>query len=90
MVHDSRNRDRREGRRRWLQRRDGGTPRWRTADPSDRVSDPGSWSGTAERRTLGRTEETFRLIATESPDRTGALVIRLPDDLYRVHVVEIS
>jgi hypothetical protein len=35
-------------------------------------------------------EQTFRLTATESPDRTGALVIRLPDDLYRVHVVEIS
>lgn len=34
--------------------------------------------------------ETFRLTATESPDRTGALVIRLPDDRYRVNVVEIS
>ena len=32
--------------------------------------------------------ETFRLTATESPDRTGVLVIRLPDDLPRVHVVE--
>ena len=43
----------------------------------------------------GRTEppdetETFRLDATERPDRTGSLEIRLPADRGRRHVIEID
>ncbi|MEU1802881.1 carboxypeptidase regulatory-like domain-containing protein [Streptomyces sp. NPDC019937] len=34
-------------------------------------------------------EETFRLRATERPGRTGSLVVRLPQDAERRHVIEI-
>lgn len=34
--------------------------------------------------------ETFRLVATERPGRTGELAIRLPDDLTRTNVIEIA
>ena len=34
-------------------------------------------------------EETFRLLATERPGRTGSLVVRLPAELERRHVIEI-
>jgi len=44
------------------------------------------WQGAVPAGATG--PETFQLTATESPDRTGVLVIHLPDDLSRVHVVE--
>ncbi|EFL29119.1 hypothetical protein SSOG_08833 [Streptomyces himastatinicus ATCC 53653] len=34
-------------------------------------------------------EETFHLRATERPGRTGSLVVRLPQDIERRHVIEI-
>jgi len=34
-------------------------------------------------------EETFRLRATERPGRSGSLVVRLPQDTERRHVIEI-
>ncbi|MCG0288564.1 carboxypeptidase-like regulatory domain-containing protein [Streptomyces sp. PSAA01] len=34
-------------------------------------------------------EETFRLQATERPGRSGSLVVRLPQDIERRHVIEI-
>jgi len=34
-------------------------------------------------------EETFRLLATERPGRTGSLAVRLPAELDRRHVIEI-
>ncbi|CAL9609871.1 carboxypeptidase regulatory-like domain-containing protein [Streptomyces sp. NPDC052644] len=45
------------------------------------------WEG--EKADENATEETFRLRATERPGRTGALVVRLPRDAARRHVIEI-
>ncbi|MEU3449871.1 carboxypeptidase regulatory-like domain-containing protein [Streptomyces thermolilacinus] len=45
------------------------------------------WEG--EKADENATEETFRLRATERPGRTGALVVRLPRDAGRRHVIEI-
>jgi len=45
------------------------------------------WEG--ERVAGDPAEETFRLLATERPGRTGSLVVRLPAELDRRHVIEI-
>lgn len=45
------------------------------------------WTG--EKADENAVEETFRLQATERPGRSGALVIRLPGDAGRPHVIEI-
>ncbi|MFE9065403.1 carboxypeptidase-like regulatory domain-containing protein [Streptomyces violaceusniger] len=45
------------------------------------------WEG--EKADEHAVEETFRLQATERPGRTGSLVVRLPQDIERRHVIEI-
>jgi hypothetical protein len=46
------------------------------------------WEG--EKAKPEAVEETFRLRATERPDRAGELVVRLPQDAGRSQVIEIS
>ncbi|HEX6341173.1 carboxypeptidase regulatory-like domain-containing protein [Umezawaea sp.] len=43
------------------------------------------WEGGAE-----GADETFRLVATERPGRTGSVLVRLPADRGRGHVIEIT
>jgi hypothetical protein len=45
------------------------------------------WEGEKANETA--VEETFTLRATERPGRTGSLVVRLPQELDRRHVIEI-
>ncbi|GII84235.1 hypothetical protein Ssi03_22250 [Sphaerisporangium siamense] len=45
------------------------------------------WEG--EKDDEDAAEETFRLRATERPGRTGSLVVRLPEDAGRRHVIEV-
>ncbi|MGY0063936.1 carboxypeptidase-like regulatory domain-containing protein [Streptomyces sp. LZ34] len=45
------------------------------------------WEG--EKADEHAVEETFRLQATERPGRSGSLVVRLPQDTERRHVIEI-
>ncbi|MFI6638388.1 carboxypeptidase regulatory-like domain-containing protein [Streptomyces sp. NPDC050504] len=45
------------------------------------------WEG--EKATEDAADETFRLMATERPGRTGALVVKLPEDAGLQHVIEI-
>ncbi|WP_406003063.1 carboxypeptidase regulatory-like domain-containing protein [Streptomyces sp. NBC_00829] len=45
------------------------------------------WEG--EKAAEHAVEETFRLEATERPGRTGSLVVHLPQDAERQHVIEI-
>lgn len=45
------------------------------------------WEG--EKADEHAVEETFRLEATERPGRSGSLVVRLPQDIERRHVIEI-
>lgn len=45
------------------------------------------WEG--EKADEDAVEETFRLWAAERPGRTGSLVVRLPEDVDRRHVIEI-
>jgi hypothetical protein len=46
------------------------------------------WEG--EKATKDAVDETFRLRATERPDRVGELVVQLPRDAGRSQVIEIS
>lgn len=45
------------------------------------------WEG--EKADEHAVEETFRLLALERPGRSGSLVVRLPQDTERRHVIEI-
>lgn len=46
------------------------------------------WAGT--RPDPRSPTEVFTLTAVERPDRSGQLTVRLPDELGRIHVIEIS